>query len=66
MYRPKEGYNYYVSCSIARLRVAEVDFVYDIEKDDFLKELEVVINPFKCLFGSPHFPNQRASGNLPN
>ena len=37
MYRPKAGYNYYVSCSIARLRVAEMDFVHDIEKDDFLK-----------------------------
>ena len=32
MYRPKEGYNYYVSRSIARLRVAEIDFVHDMEK----------------------------------
>ena len=37
MQRPKEGYNYYVSRSIARLRVAGVNFVYDVEKDDFLK-----------------------------
>ena len=37
MYRPKEEYSYYVSCSIARLWVAEVDFIYDIKKDDFSK-----------------------------
>ena len=41
-----------------------MNFVYDIEKDDFLNELEVAINPFRWLFGRPHFPNQRASGNL--
>ena len=45
MYRPKEGYNYYVSRSIARLRVAKEDFIHDIEKDDIFKELEVIINP---------------------
>ena len=66
MYRPKVGYNYYVSRSIARLRVAEMDFVHDIEKDDFLKELEVAINPFRWLFGRPYFPNRRASGHLSN
>ena len=64
MYRPKAGYNYYVSRSIARLRVAEMDFVHDIEKDDFLKELEVAINQFRWLLGRPYFPNQRASGQL--
>ena len=41
-----------------------MNFVYDIEKDDFLKELKVVITPFRWLFGRPHFPNQRASGNV--
>ena len=64
MYRPKAGYNYYVSRSIARLRVAERDFVHDIEKDDFLKELEVAINQFRWLLGRLYFPNQRASGQL--
>ena len=64
MYRPKAGYNYYVSRSIARLRVAEMDFVHDIEKDDFLKELGVAINQFRWLLGRPYFPNQRASGQL--
>ena len=64
MYRPKAGYNYYVSRSIARLRVAERDFVHDIEKDDFLKELEVAINQFRWLLGRPYFPNQRATGQL--
>ena len=38
MYRPKEGYNYYVSHSIARLRVAEEDFIHDIEKDDIFSK----------------------------
>ena len=52
--------------SIARLRVAEMDFVHDIEKNDFLKELEVAINPFRWLLGHPYFPNQRASGHLSN
>ena len=33
----QEGYNYYVSRSIARLQVAGVNFVYDVKKDDFLK-----------------------------
>ena len=60
VYRPKEGYNYYVSRSIARLRVVEMDFIHDIEKDDFLKELEVAINQFRWLLGRPYFPNQRA------
>ena len=50
--------------SIARLRVAEMDFIHDIEKDDFLKELEVAINQFRWLLGLPYFPNQRASGQL--
>ena len=34
-------------------------------KRRFSQELEVVINPFRWLFGRPHFPNQRAAGNLP-
>ena len=59
-------YNFYVSRSIARLRVAEMDFVHDIEKDDFLKELEVAINQFRWHLGRPYFPNQRASGHLSN
>ena len=41
-----------------------MDFVHDIEKDDFLKELEVAINQFRWLLGRPYFPNQRASGQL--
>ena len=41
-----------------------MNFVYDIEKDDFLNELEVAINPFRWLFGRSHLPNQRASGNV--
>ena len=52
--------------SMARLRVAEMDFVHDIDKDDFLKELEVAINPFRWHLGRPYFPNQRASGHLSN
>ena len=66
MYRPKAGYSYYVSRSVARLRVAEMDFVHDIEKDDSLKELEVAINPYRWHLGRPYFPNQRASGHLSN
>ena len=66
MYQPKAEYNYYVSRSIARSRVVVMDFVHDIEKDDFLKELEVTINPFRWLLGRPYFPNQRASGHLSN
>ena len=37
-----------------------MDFVYDIENDDFLEELEVAINSFRRLLGRPYFPNQRA------
>ena len=33
----KEGYNYYVSRSIARFRVAKEDFIHDIEKTIFSK-----------------------------
>ena len=31
-----------------------------------LKELEVTINPFRWVLGHPYFPNQGASGYLPN
>ena len=37
-----------------------MDFVYDIENDDFLEELEVAINSFRRLLGRPYFLNQGA------
>ena len=56
MYRPKEGYNYYVSHSIVRLRVAEVDFVYDIKKDDFFQRAGGHHQSIQMAFWPPTLP----------